>query len=207
MVHFSKPSFQNLTGQFALGSPAVKKSFFLWLLQQLLSLPWPTKKKIKESLWSRWSTNYPVRTYRKVHSIRKSGNGGSTSVITYLRRGKILLPNSSWQRGVKICENNNLCRHQGLWRKGGWRSFRCQRLPCRLWWRPCWGSCAPAAHRAPWWSKWIRLKEAVIPWRICARAGSWQNRRFHGWCMLEQSIPGRLHHVEKTHAGAVCEKL
>lgn len=103
------------------------------------------KKKIKESLWSRWSTNYPVRTYRKVHSIRKSGNGGSTSVITYLRRGKILLPNSSWQRGVKICESNNLCRHQGLWRKGGW------------------GSCSPVGQSWAQCCSHRNIRVAVLP--------------------------------------------
>ena len=34
-------------------------------------------------------------------------DGGSTSVITHLRRGKKLLRNSSWERGVRICERNN----------------------------------------------------------------------------------------------------
>ncbi|GAB0206670.1 hypothetical protein GRJ2_003132600 [Grus japonensis] len=34
-------------------------------------------------------------------------NGGSTSVITYLRRGIKLLHNCSWKRGVRICERNN----------------------------------------------------------------------------------------------------
>jgi len=32
---------------------------------------------------------------------------GSTSLITYLRRGKTLLHNSSWSRGVRICERNS----------------------------------------------------------------------------------------------------
>ncbi|GAB0207606.1 AN1-type zinc finger protein 5-like [Grus japonensis] len=34
-------------------------------------------------------------------------NGGSASVITYLRRGKKLLHNSSWKRGARIRERNN----------------------------------------------------------------------------------------------------
>ncbi|GAB0207745.1 AN1-type zinc finger protein 5-like [Grus japonensis] len=34
-------------------------------------------------------------------------DGGSASVITYLRRRKKLLHNCSWMRGVRICERNN----------------------------------------------------------------------------------------------------
>ena len=34
-------------------------------------------------------------------------NGGNLSVITYLRMGKKLLRNSSWERGVRICERMN----------------------------------------------------------------------------------------------------
>ena len=34
-------------------------------------------------------------------------NGGSTFVITYLRRGKKMLCNSSWKKGVRICERNS----------------------------------------------------------------------------------------------------
>ncbi|GAB0182127.1 acid sphingomyelinase-like phosphodiesterase 3b [Grus japonensis] len=34
-------------------------------------------------------------------------NGGSTSVVTYLRRGKNLPCNSSWKREVRLCERNN----------------------------------------------------------------------------------------------------
>ena len=30
-------------------------------------------------------------------------------------------------------------------------------------------------RRTPRRSRWMRLKEAVTPWRACARAGSWQD--------------------------------
>lgn len=35
-----------------------------------------------------------------------------------------------------------------------------QRLPCRLWCRPLWGSCAPAAHEGLWWAE-INLQHMV----------------------------------------------
>ena len=34
-------------------------------------------------------------------------DGGSTSVITYLRKGKKLWKNSSQERGVRLCKRNN----------------------------------------------------------------------------------------------------
>lgn len=40
----------------------------------------------------------------KAKSISYSG---STSAITYLRRGKKLLHDTSWERGVRICDTNN----------------------------------------------------------------------------------------------------
>ncbi|KAK4810783.1 hypothetical protein QYF61_008755 [Mycteria americana] len=39
--------------------------------------------------------------------VEPISDGGSTSVITYLRREKKLLRNSSQKRGVRICERNN----------------------------------------------------------------------------------------------------
>ena len=65
----------------------------------------------------------------------------------------------------------------------------------------------------------------MTPWEACAGAGSWQDLWTcrergahtgagllaglvtHGGPTLEQSVPEGLHHVEGTHAGAVCEEL
>lgn len=63
-------------------------------------------------------------------------NGGSTSVMIYLRRGKEQLCNSSWETGVRIQERNNSADTQIS--EGGQDVLQVleQRFPCSLCCRP-----------------------------------------------------------------------
>ncbi|KAK4810940.1 hypothetical protein QYF61_013348 [Mycteria americana] len=118
-------------------------------------------------------------------------NGGSASVITYLRRGKKLLRNSSWERGVRICERNNSADTKVSEEGGGGgapgtgaeiplqhvvKTMVKQVVPLQpmevhsgadIHTAACGGPHARAGGYAP--------KEVVIPWRACAGAGSWQD--------------------------------
>ncbi|GAB0189758.1 zinc finger and BTB domain-containing protein 5 [Grus japonensis] len=79
-------------------------------------------------------------------------DNGSTSMITYLRRGKKLRHNSGWKRGVRICERNNSADPQNL-RSHGKRSPRWSRFAGR--------TCDPMVD--PRWSS-LFLK-VCTPWK------------------------------------------
>ncbi|RMC15659.1 hypothetical protein DUI87_07861 [Hirundo rustica rustica] len=94
---------------------------------------------------------------------------------------------------------------------------------CSLW-RNTKSRDPPAVHGGSHDRAGGRLEEAVIPWKACAGAGSWQIiwacedisscwSKFAGRICdstgdtLEQPVPEGLHPVERTHAGAVHEEL
>ncbi|GAB0208746.1 epimerase family protein SDR39U1 [Grus japonensis] len=130
-------------------------------------------------------------------------NSSSASVITF-KKGKKLLCNSSWKRGVRICERNN-CADTKVSEEGGGggapgtgaeiplqpveKAMVRQAVPLQ----PMEDDgmmmeqifpCSP--WRTPRWSRWRHLKEAGTPWEAHAGAGSWQDL----W--REEPMPGQV---------------
>ena len=102
-------------------------------------------------------------------------DSGSSSLITYLTRGKNCCTTAAgreeWEnvretvvqtpRSVKKCGEEVLQVPE-------------QRIPCSPWWRPSWCRLSPAAHQQSHAGAGsCALKEAMTQWRLCAGAGSW----------------------------------
>jgi len=112
---------------------------------------------------------------------------GSTSVTTFLKKGKKILCNSSWERRVRICERNNSA-DTTISEEGGRTGTQCSRteVPLQPTEKTMVTQVVPlqpmeyhryplAAHEGPHTrAGGCALKEAVTPWKACAGAGSWQ---------------------------------
>ena len=119
-------------------------------------------------------------------------DGGSTSMITYLRRGKSATAGRrEWWEHVK---ETTLQTQRSVKKEGKVFQAPEKRFPCSPWRRPRWGRlfhCSPwrsmveqISTCSPWrtacWSRWMHPKEALAVWRPCAGAGSWQDLWLHG---------------------------
>lgn len=144
-------------------------------------------------------------------------NDGSTSVITWLWRGK---------KTPQTCNSTDARdRSENIWDKPLCRLQTQQRKR----WGRCWSRDSPAAcgedpvkalvtvthgvsmesavSEGPHAEGGVCLKEAVILWEAHRRPGSWWDMWRCGEPMLEQSGPEDLHLMERSHARVVPEEL
>lgn len=70
-----------------------------------------------------------------------------------------------------------------------------QIFPCSSWSSPWWGSCSPATHGGPWWSRY--------PSEAGFHTGPWSPARTHTGTAYPME---GLYPVERTHVGMVHEK-
>ncbi|GAB0207045.1 epimerase family protein SDR39U1 [Grus japonensis] len=147
-------------------------------------------------------------------------NGGSASVITYLRKGKNCCATAAGREEQEKCERNNHADTKVSEEGGGGggpgaraeiplqpmvKTIVRQVVPLQPMEVHSGADIHPAAHGGPHKGAGVcALKEAVTPWRLCAGAGSWQELRPR---REEQSVPEGLYPMERTHAGAVHEEL
>ncbi|KAK4817094.1 hypothetical protein QYF61_027925 [Mycteria americana] len=84
----------------------VKREFPSKTGKFLENIRW-TKKMLEASPMSDRANASQLQMDPLLAKAEPISDGGSTSVMAYLRRGKKLLRNSIWKRGVRICERNN----------------------------------------------------------------------------------------------------
>lgn len=101
---------------------------------------------------------------------------------TFNKVGKLYRGNSSGERS-EIMWKRQLCRRAGAVMQEGKQYCRQQRSPHSPWWRPRWGSCAPAAGGSHCGAGGC-VKEAVTPWKARDGAGSGQ----HHWTQEERRL-------------------
>ncbi|KAM9590860.1 uncharacterized protein ACIBXB_005909 [Morphnus guianensis] len=147
-------------------------------------------------------------------------NSGSASVITYLRKGKKLLCNSSWKRGVRICKRNNSADTK-VSEGGGAPGARAE-IPLQPMVKTVVRQAVPLQPMEVHSGADIHLQPVEDPTleQVDVPEGGCDAMEIPHWSRflagpvtpwigptLELSIPEGLHPVERTHAGAVRGEL